>query len=43
MRRENIQINKIKNEKVAIMTNTKENKGIIRDYFKHPYSNKLKI
>jgi hypothetical protein len=41
MRREKTQINKIKNEKGEITTNTKEILGIIRDYFENLYSNKL--
>jgi hypothetical protein len=35
MRRENTQINKIRNEKGEITTNTKEIQGIIRDYFEN--------
>jgi glutamyl-tRNA reductase len=35
------QINKIRNKKGEITTNTKEIQGIIRDYFKNLYSNKL--
>jgi hypothetical protein len=42
MRRENMQINEIKNEKKEIMTNTKEIQEIIRDYFINLYLNKLK-
>jgi hypothetical protein len=38
MRREKTQINKIRNKKGAITTNTK---GIIRDYFQNLYSDKL--
>jgi hypothetical protein len=41
MRRENIQINKIRCENGKITTNTKEIQGIIRDYFENLYSNKL--
>jgi hypothetical protein len=41
MRREKIQINKIRNEKGVITTNTKEIQGIIRGYFENLYSNKL--
>jgi hypothetical protein len=41
MRREKTQINKIRNEKGDITTNTKENQGIIRDYFENVYSSKL--
>jgi hypothetical protein len=33
------QINKIRNEKGEIATNTKEIQGIIRDYFENLYSN----
>jgi hypothetical protein len=39
--REKTQINKTKNEKGEITTNTKENQVIIRDYFENLYSNKL--
>jgi hypothetical protein len=38
--REKTQISKIRNEKGAITTNTKEIQGIIRDYFENLYSNK---
>jgi hypothetical protein len=41
MRREKTQISKIRNENGAIITNTKEIQGIIRDYFEYLYSNKL--
>jgi uncharacterized protein with von Willebrand factor type A (vWA) domain len=41
MRREKNQINKIRNEKEEIATNTKEIQGIIRDYSENLYSNKL--
>jgi hypothetical protein len=41
MRRGKIQINKIRNKKEEITTNTKEIQGIIRDYFENLYSNKL--
>jgi hypothetical protein len=41
MRRENIQINKIRCENGKITTNTKEIQGIIRDYFENLHSNKL--
>jgi hypothetical protein len=41
MRREKTQINKIRNEKGKITTNTKEIQGIIRDYFENLYANKL--
>jgi hypothetical protein len=41
MRREKTQINKIRNEKEEITTNTKEIQGIIRDCFESLYSNKL--
>jgi hypothetical protein len=41
MRREKTQINKIRNEKGEITTNTKEIQGIIRDYFEILYSSKL--
>jgi hypothetical protein len=43
MRREKTQINKIRNEKGGITTNTKEIQGIIRDFFKDLYSNQLEI
>jgi hypothetical protein len=42
MRKEKIQINKIKNLKGEITINTKEIQGIIRDYFENLCSNKLK-
>jgi hypothetical protein len=42
MRREKIQINKIRNEKGEITTNTKEILEI-KDYFENLYSNKLEI
>jgi hypothetical protein len=35
------QINKLRNEKEEITTNTKKIQGIIRNYFKNQYSNKL--
>jgi hypothetical protein len=41
MSREKDQISKIRNEKVAITTNTEVIWGIIRDYFENLYSNKL--
>jgi hypothetical protein len=41
MRREKTQMNKIKNKKGEITTNTKEIQGNIRDYFEKLYSNKL--
>jgi hypothetical protein len=41
MRKEKTQINKIKNKNEELTTNTKEIKGIIRDYFENLYSNKL--
>jgi hypothetical protein len=41
MRREKIQISKIRNEKGAITTNTTEIQRIIKDYFQNLYSNKL--
>jgi hypothetical protein len=41
MRREKIQIKKIRNEKGEITTNTKKIQGIIREYFENLYSNKL--
>jgi hypothetical protein len=41
MRREKIQISKIKNAKSDITTNIKEIQGIIRDSFEKRYSNKL--
>jgi RNA-binding protein YlmH len=39
--RENIQINKIRNEKGDIITDTEEIQRIIRSYFKNLYSTKL--
>jgi galactokinase/mevalonate kinase-like predicted kinase len=41
MRKEKTQINKIKNKNEELTTNTKEIKGIIRDYFENLYSNQL--
>jgi hypothetical protein len=41
MRREKTQINKIRNGKGDITTNTNEIQGIIWDYFENLYSNKL--
>jgi hypothetical protein len=41
MRREKIQLSKIRNAKGEITTNTMEIQGIIRDYFEKLYSNKL--
>jgi hypothetical protein len=41
IRREKTQINKIRNEKGEITTNTKELQGIIRDYLENLYSNAL--
>jgi hypothetical protein len=41
MRREKIQITKIRNAKGEITTNTTEIQGIIRDYFENQYSNKF--
>jgi hypothetical protein len=41
MRREKIQISKIRNKKGEITTNTKEIQGNIRDYFENLYSNKF--
>jgi hypothetical protein len=41
MRRGRTQINKIRDEKGEITTNTKEIQGIFRDYFENLYSNKL--
>jgi hypothetical protein len=41
MRREKNQINKIRNGKGEITTNTREIQGFIRDYFENLYSNKL--
>jgi hypothetical protein len=34
-------INKIKNERAEVPTNTKESQGIKREYFGYLYSNKL--
>jgi hypothetical protein len=41
MRREKTQINKVRNEKEEITTNTKEIQGIIKEYFENVFSNKL--
>jgi hypothetical protein len=41
MRREKIQISKIRNTKWEITTDTKEIQRIISDYFENLYSNKL--
>jgi hypothetical protein len=41
MKKEKAQINKIRNEKCEITTNTMEIQGIIRDYFENLYSKKL--
>jgi hypothetical protein len=41
MRRGKAQINKIRNEKGEITTNTKKIQGIMRDYFENLYPNKL--
>jgi hypothetical protein len=41
MRREKTQINKIRNKKVEITTNTNKIQEIIRDYFENLYSNNL--
>jgi hypothetical protein len=41
MRREKTQINKMRNSKGEITTNTKEIQGIIKDYFENLYSNKF--
>jgi hypothetical protein len=41
MRREKMQMNKIRNEKGEITTNTKEIQGSIRDFFENVYSSKL--
>jgi hypothetical protein len=41
MRREKIQISKIKNAKEEITTNTTEIQEIIRDYFENLYSNEF--
>ena len=40
-KRENIQINKIMNEKGEVTTNTKEIKRILKTYYDQPYTNKL--
>jgi hypothetical protein len=41
MRRGKTHINKIRNEKEEVKTNTKEIQGIIREYFENLYSYKL--
>jgi hypothetical protein len=41
MRREKIQIRKIRNENGEITANTKKIQGIMRNYFEKLYSNKL--
>jgi hypothetical protein len=41
MKWEKTQVSKIRNSKGGITTNTKENQGIIRDYFESLYSNKF--
>jgi hypothetical protein len=41
MRREKLQISKIRNAKGEITTNTNQIQGVIRDYFENLYSNKL--
>jgi hypothetical protein len=41
MRKEKIQISKIKNEKGVITKNTKEIQGIVKDYFENIYSSEL--
>jgi hypothetical protein len=41
MRREKLQISKIRNAKVEITTNTKEIQEIITDYFENLYTNKF--
>jgi hypothetical protein len=41
MRREKTHVNKIKNEKEVVTTDSKEIQGIIRDYFENLYSNTL--
>jgi hypothetical protein len=43
MRRERIQISKIRNAKGEITTNTTEIQEIIRDYFENLYSKKFEI
>ena len=40
-KRESTQINKIRNEKGEITTDTAEIQRIIRDYYKQPYANKM--
>jgi hypothetical protein len=41
MRRQNLQISKIRNATGEITTNTTEIQGLIRDYFENLYSNKF--
>ena len=40
-KRERTQINKIRNEKGEVTTDTTEIQSILRDYYKQPYSTKM--
>ena len=40
-KRERTQINKIRNEKREVTTDTAEIQSILRDYYKQPYANKM--
>ena len=40
-KRENTQMNSIRNEKGEVTTDTAEKKRIMRDYYKQPYASKM--
>ena len=40
-KRENTQINRIRNDKVEVTTDTEQIQRIMRDYCKQPYANKM--